>query len=514
MIKILKNKFLICLFLLVTIFSVTSSCFAATFSNEILEAPFILEDLYASEDFQTRFLGVDLKNINVFSYYAGSWKVKVFANSNVSYYKVGKTSASVTDKSYSLWAYDSNDTIITNLTVYTYNYSADTGFEYSSASSGSDHVLTYGYSSSTITNFGNVLTSNLYDSSGNLWCEAQEVISTAFTYKFEGVKRGQCKLIIEGLDSSLKMLGYVDLENTLSVGDTLDYSLYANKLRLLATKTDNSDLYCYLYEKEEITYYIVDENYKILDIGTISDMAKGYFLYGFTVNDGVDFVFLKDGQVYWSNGLTFKYSVYDVESIDNNIVSAGTSSYIKSDSTTSSSEYIGKVYDNNNNLIATANAFSSNDLSSFSIKVDTAYEEDNDAYDEAIWKINFIHLEGTNKDGSLIDFSNYYIRWSVPTDFEIVHIKVNNSNCDKRNGVFSSPTSFGRFTCFWELRDYVSKFKDEYVAFDITLEVYDGNDNKVLTHVINSNDITSKQIESEENNVDKNDYVIVDNPRL
>ena len=178
-------------------------------------------------------------------------------------------------------------------------------------------------------------------------------IDTSFDYSLSGLKRGQVNLEISNLNSSLKMYGYVGCENNFNVGDVLDTSSISSYLRLISMYSDNSDLSCYLYEGEKLLYYIVDEDNVILDIGYISEMAEGDFLYGFEVYNGVDFVFLRDGQVYWDNNLTFKYSVGNSSEYEKSvIVSMGESSYITTDKTVSFTEYNGYVYDINNILLS------------------------------------------------------------------------------------------------------------------------------------------------------------------
>lgn len=495
MIKILKNKFLICLFLLVTVFSVTSSCFAVDITT-------VVDSGYTEEQILQMFTsqGITIPDKYII-YVEGPYSAtRISLFNDFAYLKKNSS-----DAYYSF--YNSSNQ---KINVSGYYIDANKGsFDNSDVRTATWDILNI-----TDSKIEAVSTITIYDANMNVMYAPEVLPDTSFTYEFDGVKRGQVKLTINNLDSSLKMYGYVGLNTTFSVGDTLDANTNIDNLRLMATRSDNSDLYCYVYEGEEINYYIVDENNIILDTGYISELAKGYFLYGFTVNNGVDFVFLKDGQVYWDNNLTFKYSVYGVESGNNNIVSAGVSSYIKSDSTVSSSEYIGKVYDSENNLICDAKAFSSNDLYSFNISVDTDYVEDNDFFNEAVWYIRNIYLTGTNSDGSQIDFSNYYIRWSVPTNLVVKEIKDDNGKCDKLNGIFYPINDTGIFSPRWSLRDYISDLKkdDPYVPFNITLQVYDGNDNIVLTHIINSDNMVEDKIASEENNVDKGDYGILDNP--
>lgn len=334
--------------------------------------------------------------------------------------------------------------------------------------------------------------------------------NTSFDYSITGVKRGQTKLTINNLDSSLRMYGYVGLYSCFD-GEILDTTANIENLRLLATKNDNSDLYCYLNEGEEVNYYIVDENNVILDTGYISEMARGNFLYGFEVNNGIDFVFLKDGQVYWSNDLIFKYNTNNSNTIQNNdIVSMGVSSYIETNKTVASGTYTGYVYNSSGELLTQSDCDYSNDLSSLSIKVDTSYHELTVGFNKSCYWLQTIYLSGNNTDGTSIDFSNYSVRWSIPTWVVLDSLEVNGSSYDKYSGTLSGFTSTGILSMF-NLKVY-ELIKDHTKDFNITLQVYDENDTLVLTHVINSDDIISKQVSSEENNVDKEDYDILDNP--
>ena len=508
MIKKLSLKFVLVFLVLVVSVVITSSCCAAVLDSTVT---YYGQD-YTKEAIINKYIelgGPNSENISngTFVAFRPSAYVDrfyfVFSDIPISYFKLR-------DGMY-YDAYSASDNKISSITVYGLYYQNNT-----KTWSLSENVINGSYLQSSLFTGGSAsffdnTEVTIKDTSNNIVYEAK--VNTTFDYSFEGIKRGQVNLEINNLNSSLKMYGYVGIDTILSVGDTLDTTVNTSNLRLTASKTDNSDLNCSLYEGEELLYYIVDEDNVILDIGYISEMAEGDFLYGFEVNNGVDFVFLRDGQVYWDNNLTFKYSLYGVESENNNIVSAGSSTYIKTDKTESFNTYIGYVYDSNGVLITQASATSLNDLSRFSISVDVSYAEDKDLLDEGVWLLSYITLEGTNFDGSFIDFSNYSVRWSIPTDVEVKEIRINNTKYDKRNGFFYNPNSIGMFYCYLEIRDHISKFgPNEYKPFNITLEVYDGDGNLVLTHIINSDDIVEDTISKEENNVDKGDYDILDNP--
>lgn len=514
MIKNLKNKFLICLFLLVAVFSVTSSCFAVFDSGNVISASELdipldrvfdyLHSLYDNNELNIEF--------NEKSYYicystrTGDYRfafvpfedfetLLIYYNTEDEwYYGAAYNSAGEHVKGFyklDIFYNAENDTIFHTLSL--------TGYPcFDISDSAIDNNYLRFVDSSTVNISYETLDNNIFSNS-------------SFSYEITGVKRGQVKLTINNLDSSLRMYGYVGLESYPD-GEILDTSVNINNLRLLATKTDNSDLYCYLYEGEELTYYIVNENNVILDAGYISEMAKGYFLYGFEVNNGVDFVFLKDGQVYWDNNLIFKYNVNNSNTIQNNdIVSMGQYSYIETNKAVSNGTYKGYVYDSTGNLLNEASCKYSNDLSTLSIKVDTSYYEVETLFKHySCYWLQTIYLTGNNSDGTSIDFSNYYVNWSVPTWVDFDKIELGQEEYNKRSGTLTGFTSSGALSMFnLKFFEYLNVHTK---SFDITLQVYDGNDNLVLTHVINSDNIISKQVASEENNVDKGDYGILDNP--
>ncbi len=520
MIKILKNKFLICMFVLVVSVFITSTCYADITTDNItsfdsLNLGITMDDVFAYLD------TVDLSNTyNLDKYYAlyrsstGAVSFYFYDYEDFSYlYTLTETYPYGSE--YRGWAYNSDGVRYTTYSQLRVDYVSSTFSHQSSASSGAP-ILVAGvsYFDDNVLSFIDISTVDIcYTTSDNIVHVGGSyvpTIDTSFNYSFQGVKRGQTKLSVTDLDSSLRMYGYVGLENTFNVGDTLDTSSTSSYLRLLAMYTDNSDLDCYLYDGEELLYYIVDENNVILDIGYISEMAKGNFLYGFNVYNGVDFVFLRDGQVYWDNYLTFKYSIHDVEVQNNNIVSMGESSYIVTDKTVASNIYKGYVYDSNGSLISQASATSSNDLSSISISVDTNYFEQKVGLNKSCYWLMSFDLNGTNFNGSSIDFSNYYVRWSIPTWIVLDSLDVYGSSYSKRNGIFNGISSSG-YSGMVDLKIF-ELIKDHKAAFDITLQVYDSDDNLVLTHIINSDDIVKNQVSKEENNVDKGDYDILDNP--
>lgn len=397
-----------------------------------------------------------------------------------------------------VYNYDSNNNTWVNLDPTTVNFNYVGFVEYSNTF-----------------NWQKVISANydIYAADNPDFClySTKTAIDTSFEYTLNGIKRGQVELKIDNLDSSLKMYGFVNFENTYNIGDILNTSTNIDNLRLLSMYSDNSDLSCNLYEGEKLTYYIVDENNTILDIGNINNLAEGYFLYGFPVSDGVDFVFLNDGQVYWNSDLSFKYQVDGGElRPNNNVVSISDSYFIGNDGKIAKITYNGFVYDSNDEVIATAVTSISNNLSSFYIKeINTNYYENNVGWNKSCYWLQSIVLAGTDSNGNGIDFSDYYIRWSIPTWLTVDSIEVGTSEYDKYNGVISGFSSNGVLSI--QLKIY-ELLKNHTKPFDITLQIYDSDDNLLSTHVINSDDIVRNQVLSEENNIDKPSYDIIDNP--
>ena len=510
MIKKLSLKFVLVSLVLVVSVIITSSCYA--FSTEyIAKSPVTIEDLKEasgktfSEDTIFHVIGYQSTS-------SGKYKIYLL------YQAAGGTLESAEyfaprtyNSAYYISCYYAGNYITLNYVEFSYT---DGVLDCATASGSSVQGNAFGY-------LANVSTWVVCDittlpvrtaANGTVIYEPLIAPDTSFEYSLTGIKRGQVKLEISNLDESLRMYGYVGLETTYAVNDTLDITANTSNLRLLASMSDNSDLNCYLYEGEELNYYIVDENNVILDTGYISEMAKGDFLYGFEVNNGVDFVFLRYGQVYWDNTLTFKYSLKNSNLLQNNtIVSMGSSSYIETDKTIASNTYTGYVYDSDGNLLSEAQSSFSNDLSSLSIKVDTSYSEvETLLKNYSCYWLQTIYLTGNDSNGNSIDFSDYYVTWSVPTWVNFYKIELSSEEYTKRSGTLTGFTSEGVLSMF-NLKFY--EYLSEHIkSFDVTLQVYDSNDSLVLTHVINSDDIVRNQIASEENNIDKGDYDILDNP--
>ena len=347
----------------------------------------------------------------------------------------------------------------------------------------------------------------------NAWGINYEPITqpdTSFDYTLTGINRGSVKLDIIGLDESLRMYGYVGIKNNYEIGDTFDGSSVSEYLRLLTIYSDNSDLNCTLYRGEELVYYILDSNNVILDIGSISEMAKGYFLYGFNVDNGVDFEFIKDGQVYWSDSLTFKYSLNNSTQLTNNSIVSSVDNYIKISNTVTNVTCDAIVYLNGNE-IATASVVKKNNLSSLSITVHSSYSEVDTLFNKntSIYNISNVFLEGTDEDGNSLDFSRYRVRWSIPTWLELKQITLAGNNYSKYNGTSSYFSSVGSLSLDLKIYEIVDSHK---APFDITLEILNGNDDVVLTKVINSDTIVKEEVDRNENNVDKDDFEIIDSP--
>lgn len=507
MIKNLKLKFVLVFLILVVSVFITSSCYAMTVeSAESL--PFSVEDIYSNATLIDKFTTncgyvPTIDNTTLVVYY-----------SNNTYYCM------IID--------GINHNYIYNGSGYKYYYgylnSTTGGSAYRVVLKGA--ALSYSTGSETAT-FGEYLFSSdskiydctniaIYNDNGNTLIYQPE-INTSFNYSLIGTKRGQVKLTISGLDSSLNMYGYVGCENMFEIGDVLDTSLIADNLRMISVLLDKSDLDCYLYDGEKFLYYIVDENNIILDIGYITEMCEGYYLYGFPVNDGVDFVFLNDGVPYWSNDLTFKYQVNNGKLFTKNeVVSSGSYVYIETDKTVHNATYYGFVYDSSGNEISKASIIAINNLSSLHVEsLNTRYSEFTTGWfsdTTSVYELYNLQLAGTNPDGSYIDFTNYSVRWYIePYTTLLETVKVNNIDSSKRFGTVSGfDPHFGILENFeLEIHQLLGK---RIAAFDIVFDIYDGNDNLVLKHIVNSDDIVKDQIIYNEILPNKPNYDILGNP--
>lgn len=524
MIKKLRLKFVLVFLVLVVSVFITSSCYALTADNieivSLSDFGITLEDVYdyiSSQNSTSSKFPEDFTHGLIADCNSSGTKLNFmfFHNdSNIDYLVY------FTKMSYrTIMGYDSDNVIIDKyvFTKVTYNISTSSFSDCYISNMGSIACPANYSGTSGVLKLLDCTTYDIRvnDSNGDLVYEPSQ-IDTSFDYSLNGKSRGQVELKIDNLDSSLRMYGYVGCENTFNVGDTLDTSSISSYLRLLAIHSDNSDLNCYLYEGEKLLYYIVDENNIILDIGYISELAEGNFLYGFPVNDGVDFVFLNNGQVYWNNELTFKYQVDNGSLLTKNeIVSTGSYSYIESNKTSAKITYNGFVYDSNGDVISSAVTSTTNNLSSLYMKeVNTNYFETKIGlniliHDEACYWLKSIVLAGTDSSGNDIDFSNYSVRWSIPTWLTLDSIEIGTSSYDKFNGVITGFSSNGVLSI--QLKIY-ELLKNHSKDFDITLEIYNDNGDLVLTYLVNSDDIVRNQILSEENNIDKPSYDITNNP--
>lgn len=514
MIKKLSKKLLLVFSMLAVVIFTVSSCYATPTSatSSVQSAPYSIEDIKNSAAYQNL-----IKNHSVFSKFENPLFFAYEKSDGVTdriYVFDGDTSAYLIDyigvnASYYLYGYNTAGQIVDPSYFYMeYNHNT---CEFTTTQSLTS--TSYFNGTGSFKDYTNFTLRDITTVKVNAWGINYEPITqpdTSFDYTLTGINRGSVKLDIIGLDESLRMYGYVGIKNNYEIGDTFDGSSVSEYLRLLTIYSDNSDLNCTLYRGEELVYYILDSNNVILDIGSISEMAKGYFLYGFNVDNGVDFEFIKDGQVYWSDSLTFKYSLNNSTQLTNNSIVSSVDNYIKISNTVTNVTCDAIVYLNGNE-IATASVVKKNNLSSLSITVHSSYSEVDTLFNKntSIYNISNVFLEGTDEDGNSLDFSRYRVRWSIPTWLELKQITLAGNNYSKYNGTSSYFSSVGSLSLDLKIYEIVDSHK---APFDITLEILNGNDDVVLTKVINSDTIVKEEVDRNENNVDKDDFEIIDSP--
>lgn len=506
MIKIFKNKFLISLFVLVITIFITSSCYAVGNISDISETcttPFSLDDVYnevSSRGF-TKANSVVLVTFQQFGDGSNSYHIFVFSTSTgIAYIKEQAANIS-TGK-----AFNSSDSAI-SCNYYKFYY-RNGAFSHSSALSGTTGNF-LGVSGGSITKVGDISTIPLKAYNGRIIYEPQK-----FSFDIFGVDYDTVRLEIYNLDSNLKMFGYYNINNSYNVGDILDINSMVSNIRLLSGNNDNTDLWCNINLGEIITYYIVDSDYNILDIGEFNQMAVGDFLYGFNVKnrDAVDFVFVRNGNVYWNNNLNFYYKDSHGTSFinQNSVVSSNEYSLIYNSSYYNSGIYSAKVCDSNDNILASAEVLYQSDWSSeLSLNIGSSYYENHVGWYKSCFWITSLSLFGNDITGSSIDFTGYKIRWSIPQNVVVDSLEVGSDSYSKRSGYFTCNNSNG-LIAMANVKVYVL-IKD-YVPFDFTFEVYDSDDNLVLTQKLNSDSIVSTEIVSNENDVEQPNYDIVNNP--
>ena len=528
MIKFFKNKFFISLFVLVITVIITSSCYATvyvnTLSSETVEAPFTSNDVYSAvpsfnfnsdncKIFVARWTGDSPSNP---LYY-----ITIISNDlDFSYLKPTSNNDSESRP------YNSSNTII-NAKYVKFYYRADKGFcqmsgsqyvpvNITSYSTGSYIRVGQNISSADSSNYRICSISDvpLYTLNGTQVYEPYTGISTSFDYVLSGVDYDTIRVDISNLDSSLKMFGYYNINNSYEVGDTLNLNSMNSNIRLLSSRIDNSDLWCNINLGEVITYYIVDSDYTILAIGEFNQMAVGDFLYGFNVKnrDAVDFVFVRNGSVYWNNNLNFYYkdSHGDFFINQNSVVSSNEYSFIYNGSFYNSGTYSAKVCDSNDNILASTELFYQSDWSSdVSLTVNSSYYETHVGWNKSCFCISSLSLFGKDISGSDINFTDYKVRWSIPQNVVVDSLEVGSDSYSKRSGTLTCSNSNGLISPV-NVKVYV--LIRDYVPFDFTFEVYDSNDNLVLTQKLNSDSIVSNKISSNANDVSQPNYDIVNNP--
>ena len=514
MIKKLSKKLVLVFSMLAVVIFTVSSCYATPTSatSSVQSAPYSIEDIKNSAAYQNL-----IKNHNVFSKFE-----------NPLFFAYEKNDG-VTDRIYVING-DSSDDLIDyigiNASYYLYGYNTAGQFV-----DPSYFYMEYNHNTGEFTTNQSLTSTSMFNGTPsfkdytsfvlrdittvkvNAWGLNYEPVltpSTDFDYILSGIKRGAVKLEITGLNPALSMYGYVGVKNNYEIGDIFDGSSVSEYLRLLTIYSDNSDLNCTLYRGEELVYYILDSNNVILDIGTISEMAKDCFLYGFQVDNGVDFEFLKDGQVYWSDSLTFKYQLNNSTLLTNNSIVSSVDNYIKISNTLTNVTCDAIVYLNGNE-ISTASVVKKNNLSSLSITVHSSYYEVDTLFNKntSVYTVSNLFLEGTDEDGNTLDFSRYRVRWSIPTWLELKQITLAGNNYSKYNGTSSYFSAVGSLNLDLKIFEIVD---DHKAPFDITLEILNSTGDVVLTKLINSDAIVKEEVARNENNVDKDDFEIIDSP--
>ena len=210
MIKNLRLKFVLVFLLLVVSVFITSSCYAVfTVSNEYpeqLSRENIRNMLLANETYSSYADGI------YFCYYeetSDSWRVTVYEN--------------VFDS----FTYDDSS----NFMIYNYKENHESADNISFIWSISSSSFSTTFSESTTSAKKKYFPDDyligytdlyIYDMSSNVLYEPTVIPAapeTTFDYTIVGTKRGQVKLSISGLDSSLNMYGYVGCENIFEIGD-------------------------------------------------------------------------------------------------------------------------------------------------------------------------------------------------------------------------------------------------------------------------------------------------------
>lgn len=502
MIKLLKNKLFISMFLLVICVFITSSCFATELSEQ-----------YS----QYYVLGGSISDLGISTYeYDGSWPV---TNLKYGYFKVG-------EKLYCYMVDGSGDKLV--------NFKKYTKMWLEGVSGVSCHIIEYDFSTNTwgtlySTSGGVECTTlpitvyseteySLYLSDGTLVYDYEEIYSKAstdFDYTLKGVSRNELELAVSNLDSSYSIVGFVDNPTEFSVGDTLNVSSYVNYLRLVSF-SDSSVYTCSLYPGETLKYYILDENKTVVDIGVIDELSNGYFLYSYVneIYKGIDYVFLKNGSFYWDNTLDFVWTDPNGYQYHDNQIITILSKVIKPNFDVYSYTVKGTVYDADSNILGQSDCTYIQFLNSFDASiVDTHYSEYNSTPVLGVFSISNIQLSGTDNFGNRLDFSNYYIKWNVdsfPISYAVnsENIFLNNSVYSTTSGIFTNITTSG--LCLFNLK--YEKRLSNYSCFRFTFDIYNSNNELVKTIIISSDDIAKNQINFDNSNGNNSDYDIKNNP--
>ena len=545
MIKLLKNKLFISMFLLVVCVCITSSCFATS--------TYSYDDFEISWDTNT----LTLKNVplNISHTYNLASDVSNYSNYIITYCDVNNSSSVYSDfytfgivfcneyswKTYSGYYYiDVDDGVSCFIDFKKYTGSADFSFSepWTPASSvissksltGKGGYWCYMFDGDTSlhynaqiadTSFANI--TNPYDPVNDLFVNKA---STDFDYTLKGVSRNELELAVSNLDSSYSIVGFVNNPTEFSVGDTLNVSSYVNYLRLVSF-SDSSVYTCSLYPGETLKYYILDENKTVVDTGVIDELSNGYFLYSY-VNEtykGIDYVFLKNGSFYWDDTLDFVWTDPNGYQYHNDQIITIESRVIEVHSDIYSYTVTGIVYDSDGNILGQADGtyFNNQDYLNFEF-VHLFYNDyivlgdvgkflNNKIH--SVYSIKSIMLTGLNSDGSYIDFSNYSVRWSIDTSIisTVESLYVNNSKQSNFFGNFSGFTSNG-LTGTLNFSIELNLVYSDYIPFNFVFEIYDSTGKLVHTEVLNSNDFIKTQIDSNKNTGVEKDYYVTDSDKF
>lgn len=249
---------------------------------------------------------------------------------------------------------------------------------------------------------------------------------------------------------------------------------------------------------ETLTYYIVNDDYVVVDTGVIDDLSNGYYLYSYTNEKGIKYSFLKNGSFYWDDTLDFVWTDPNGYQYHNDQIITLSERYITVYEDVYSYTVTGTVYDAEGNILGQADCTYIQEQGYLDVTIgDTSYYEYSSSPTLAEFVVYSIKLQGKDLKGNDIDFSNYYIKWNVSCylisySVNPEEIYVGNELYNSISGVFDNISSNG--FCYFNLK--VKKRLSNYICFNFTFDVYNSNNELVKTVVISSDEIVSNQIKS------------------